>query len=141
MQSEEATMVLTFLSRYRDLGLLILRLGLGTMFIAHGGPKLMGGPEMWRGLGGAMGNLGVTTAPAFWGFMAGFAEAGGGVCLILGLFVRPACMLLLTTMLVAAKHHFTKGDGLMGAAHAIESAVVFLSLILIGPGKYSIDGE
>lgn len=134
-------MILKFLSRYRDLGLLILRLGLGIMFIAHGGPKLMGGPESWTGLGQSMGNFGVTAAPMFWGFMAGFAEAGGGVLLILGLFMRPACMLLLATMLVAARHHFAKGDGLMGASHAIESAVVFLSLIFIGPGKYSIDGE
>jgi len=134
-------MILTFLTRYRDLGLLILRLGLGIMFIAHGGPKLMGGPESWTGLGQTMGNFGVTKAPMFWGFMAGFAEAGGGVLLILGLFTRPACMLLLVTMLVAARHHFAKGDGLMGASHAIESAVVFLSLIFIGPGKYSIDRE
>ena len=134
-------MFLTFLSRYRDLGLLILRLGLGTMFIAHGGPKLMGGPEMWTGIGQAMSNFGVTSAPAFWGFMAGFAEAGGGVCLVLGLFMRPACLLLAVTMGVAARHHFAQGDGLMGASHAIELGIVFLSLILIGPGKYSIDGE
>jgi putative oxidoreductase len=137
----EAAMVLTFLSRYRDLGLLILRLGLGVMFIVHGGPKLMGGPEMWTGVGSAMGNFGVTAVPAFWGFMAAFAEAGGGVLLILGLFTRPACILLLITMVVAARHHLAKGDGLAGASHAIESAVVFLSLIVIGPGKYSIDRE
>ena len=137
----ETTMILTFLNRYRDLGLLFLRLGLGIMFIAHGGPKLMGGPEQWAAIGGAMANFGVTTMPTFWGFMAGFAEAGGGVLLILGLFMRVACMLLLVTMVVAAKFHFARGDGLMGAAEAIESGVVFLSLIFIGPGKYSIDKE
>jgi len=134
-------MILNFLSRYRDLGLLVLRLGLGAMFIAHGGPKLMGGPERWAALGKAMGNFGIDYAHTFWGFMAAFAEAGGGVLLMLGLFTRPACFLLLATMVVAARHHLVKGDGLMGASHPIESAIVFLSLIFIGPGRYSIDGE
>ena len=30
--------------RYHDLGLLVLRVGLGVMFMLHGYPKLMGGP-------------------------------------------------------------------------------------------------
>ena len=46
---------------------------------------------------------------------------------------------MLLTMTVAAAMHLGKGDGLKGASHAIEAGVVFLSLILIGPGTYSID--
>ncbi len=132
-------MILTSLTRFRDFGLLVLRVGTGAMFMFHGWPKLIGGPEMWSGLGGAMANLGVTFAPGFWGFMAGVAEFGGGLCLLLGLAFRPACILLAFTMTVAATHHLASGDGLGRAAHAIEAGVLFLSLIFIGPGKYSID--
>jgi len=132
-------MILTSLTKYREPGLLIMRVGLGIMFIVHGWPKLIGGPELWTGLGGAMANLGITFAPAFWGLMAGVAEFGGGICLILGLAFRPACILLAFTMGVAATHHLANGDGIGRASHAIEACVVFASLILIGPGKYSVD--
>ena len=86
-----------------------------------------------------MANFGVTFAPAFWGFMAAATEFVGGVCLILGFAMRPACLMLLTTMIVAMMHHLAQGDGLFGAAHAIEDGIVFLALVIIGPGRYSID--
>lgn len=127
------------LGKYRNTGLLILRLGLGVMFIIHGFPKLAGGPDGWAGLGGSMKVVGIDFLPVFWGFMAAVAETFGGFLLIVGLFYRPACMLLVFTMLIAALVHLGKGDGLKGASHAIELGIVFLSLIFIGPGKYSVD--
>jgi putative oxidoreductase len=132
-------MVLGFLERYKDEGLLIIRIGLGIMFILHGLPKMTGGPERWIQVGGAMANLGINFAPAFWGFMAAFAELVGGACLLLGLFQQIACLLIAFTMLVAAIFHLKRGDGLMGASHAIEVGIVFLGLIFIGSGKYSFD--
>jgi putative oxidoreductase len=132
-------MVLTFLNRYRDIGLLILRIGIGCMFIFHGAPKMFGGPEKWEKVGMAMASVGIEFMPVFWGFMAAFAEFIGGICVILGLFFRPACILLTIAMAVAVSMHLRRGDGLQVASHAIEDGIVFLSLILIGPGKYSID--
>ena len=132
-------MILRFLNKYRDIGLLILRIGLGSMFLFHGAPKIFGGPEKWEKLGMVMGYLGIHFIPVFWGFMAGFSEFFGGLCIILGLFFRPACSLLVLTMTVAAVRHFSIGDGLGGASHAIEDGIVFLSLIFMGPGKYSLD--
>jgi putative oxidoreductase len=38
-------MILHKLDRYRDAGLLVLRIGIGVMFMLHGFPKVMGGPE------------------------------------------------------------------------------------------------
>ena len=67
-------MVLTFLNKHRHIGLLVLRIGIGLMFILHGAPKLFGGPEKWGQIGGAMSSLGIGFAPAFWGFMAAVSE-------------------------------------------------------------------
>ncbi len=110
------------------------------MFLTHGFPKLMAGPQLWAGLGGAMGNLGISVAPEFWGFMAAFSEFGGGLALIAGFLVRPAVLMMAFTMLVAATMHLSKGDGIKGASHAIEMGILFVSLFLIGPGRFSLDG-
>lgn len=94
---------------------------------------------MWQGLGAAMGNLGVTAVPVLWGFLAALSEFGGGICLVLGFAFRPACLIMMFTMIVATMHHLMGGDGLMTASHAIENGVMFLGLFLLGPGKYSVD--
>jgi putative oxidoreductase len=132
-------MRLKFLSRFREEGLLLLRLGLGAMFIYHGWPLILGGPERWQELGRALASLGVTALPALWGLLAALCEFGGGLCLLLGLFFRPACLALSTTMAVAVHWHFVRGEGLAGASHALEVGVVFLALALIGPGRYGLD--
>lgn len=134
-------MILTFLQKYRDLGLLILRVGIGGMFISHGWPKITGGPEFWGKLGGAMGNLGIDFFPTFWGFMAALSEFGGGLCLIFGFLFGPAAFLMAATMAVAAIHHFNAGDGLSGASHALENGILFLALVFIGPGRYGLDAK
>lgn len=122
--------------KWQDIGLLVLRVGVGIMFIVHGWPKLMGGPEKWAYIGGEM--AGFAFVPAFWGFMAAFAECVGGVALIVGLLTRPFAILMFITMLVAAATHLKAGDGIKGAAQAIELGIVFLSLVLAGPGKFSL---
>ena len=132
-------MILTSLNRFRDLGLLVLRVGLGAMFIYHGLPKLLAGPALWAQLGTATGTLGIHFLPVFWGFLSAAAEGIGGLLLLLGLLSKPACLLMFINMVVAASFHLGKGDGLGIASHAIEVGIVFLSLVLIGPGKYSLD--
>ncbi len=127
------------LGKYRNSGLLIIRLGLGVMFILHGYPKLLGGPDSWTGIGGAMQNIGIKFFPIFWGLMAALTETVGGFLLIIGLAFRPACLLLLFTMVIATLMHFSKGDSLNEASHAIEAGIVFFGLTFIGPGKYSVD--
>ena len=131
--------ILDNLGKYRNTGLLLLRIGLGIMSIIHGFPKLAGGPDGWTGLGGSMKVIGINFLPIFWGFMAAVSETFGGFFLIVGLFFRPALILLIFTMIIAALVHFGKGDGLQGASHAIELGIVFFGLIFIGPGKYSVD--
>ena len=134
-------MIFRLLDKYRDAGLLILRLGIGIMFVLHGLPKLKAGPETWTMLGGSMKALGVGFAPTAWGFMAALSECAGGILLLLGFFTRPACFFLFTTMVVATMMHIGKGDPFLKYSHAMESGILFFSLILIGPGRYSLDGQ
>ncbi len=134
-------MIFHKLDKFRDLGLLVLRVGIGVMFICHGFPKLTAGPEVWTNLGGALSAVGISFAPTFMGFMAAISEFGGGMLLVLGLFTRPACFFLLSTMAVATMMHLKGGDSFVTYSHALESAILFFSLLFIGPGKWSLDGR
>jgi putative oxidoreductase len=134
-------MILTSLTKFRDWGLLFLRVALGSFYLyAHGWHKLAGGVHAWRELGGAMRYTGIHFAPVFWGLMAALSETLGCVMVILGFLFRPACILLFITLCVASLSVLHgKGGGLEIAAHPIELAILFFSLLFIGPGKYSID--
>jgi len=133
---------MTFFSKlgnYKNFGLLIIRVGLGIMFIYHGYPKLIGGVNSWRELGGATKYVGIHFLPVVWGLLSAVVETLGGFLLIIGLAFRPVCLLLAINLVVATLSHFGKGGHLGEAAHAIEDAVVFAGLLFVGPGKYSVD--
>ena len=134
-------MKLQFLGAYKNFGLLIIRLGLGLSFIMHGYPNMFGGPPVWKDLGTVMRTVGIDFAPTLWGFMAAFAEFGGGVLVILGFYFRPAVLLMTVTMAMALNMHLSKGDPFRVYSHAMELGIVFVSLLFVGPGKFSIDGE
>ena len=78
-------MLLKFLGKYRDAGLLIMRVGLGIMFMLHGLPDLIAGPKKWAVLGAAMGHLGIPFYPKLWGFLACATEGIGGLLLAIGI--------------------------------------------------------
>ncbi len=132
--------MLKSLGRFSDSVPLVLRLGLGgTQVFAHGLPKLME-PERWEATGRAMGSLGITFAPVFWGFMAGAMETVCGVLLLLGLFTRPATLMLLWIMFVAAAQNvMTAGSLGGGRAHPIDAGIGLLALLILGAGKLSLD--
>jgi len=134
-------MILDTLDRHRDKGLLILRIGIGAAFVVHGFPKLTGGPDKWAGLGQALAALGLNFAPTLMGFMAAISEFGGGLLLVLGLAARPAAFFLFMTMVVATAMHVSNGDPFMRYSHALEAGILFLSLVIIGPGRYSLDAK
>lgn len=127
----------------RNLGLLLIRVGIGViMLVVHGYGKLTGGPEMWTGVGGAMGNLGLDFVPVFWGFMAMFAEFVCSILIVLGVLFRPALLMLGFTMFVAVIVHLnmpagSPNAGWAGASHALELLCVYAGLYLTGPGKYA----
>lgn len=121
-------------------GILIIRVGLGIMFILHGAPKLLGGESVWIKVGSAVSRIGIHNYFAVWGLLAGLTEFAGGLLLLLGMFQRIVCLFLLVVMCVAVMKHYSAGEGFKGYSHALEAAIVFLGLIFTGPGKYSIYG-
>ena len=131
--------LLASLGKYRNTGLLITRIGLGIMFMMHGYPKLLGGPEKWEAIGGAMKYTGIDFLPVVWGLLAAATETFGGFLILLGLAFRPVCLLLTFTMAIAATMHLNNNEGIMGASQAIEMGVVFFGLAFVGPGTFSVD--
>ena len=83
--------------------------------------------------------LGINFAPTFWGFMAAFAETVGGILFAVGLFFRPAALLLIGTMTMALIMHFSKGDDFMRYGHALDLFIVFVATFISGSGKYALD--
>src|SRR5215471_6173021 len=99
------------LSALQPLGLLVLRVALGIIFLYHGYPKLIHG--------GAMQGVFVQHGlPGYFVFVAGVLETFGGGLLLVGLFTRAAALLLAIEMAVAIwKVH--SGGGIM-AVHNYE---------------------
>ena len=83
--------------------------------------------------------LTLVTVFFFWGFMAAFSETICMGLLLIGLAFRPSCVLLVITMTVAALSDYHTKGGLGAASHALELCLLFIALIFIGPGKYSVD--
>ncbi len=133
--------MLKSLSNYSDLGLLAGRIGLGILFILHGWPKLAGGQSAWERYGHAIAAVGVTFLPKIWGLAAGLAEFGGGILLILGLLFRPACLMIGFEMFVAFVWLFKSGRGFVDYSRPLEMLCLFVILLVIGPGKHSVDKE
>jgi putative oxidoreductase len=125
-------------SRAVDLGLLILRVGIGAVFIVHGVPKLLDGPPKWTELGQAMGVFGIAFAPVFWGFLCAVAEAVGGALLVLGLLVRPTAIVMFINMVVATALLVSMHQGWVGIAHPLSVGIVFLALAFTGGGRLAL---
>lgn len=106
--------------------------------IAHGIPKFLGGTDTLERIGHAMENIGVPLLPSvFWGFIAATTETLGGFLIAIGYQFRIAALFLAFMMTVAALFHYSHGDAFHNITRPIELAIVFFSLIFIGPGKYS----
>ncbi len=122
-----------------DVGLLIIRIVVGVVFVAAGVPKFAGGADMLKEVGAAMSTFGVTFAPLFWGVLAATAELFGGMLLIIGLGARTAAFFLFGTMVVAVVYLLSSGaDLLQDAAYPIVLGVVSLGLVFTGPGRFAV---
>lgn len=120
-----------------------LRLGVGVIFAAHGAQKLFGwfGGYGLEGTAGWMASIGLEPGMLM-AAMAGGAEFFGGLLLVLGLLVRPAALVLATTMIVAiVSVHLQNGLFLSnnGYEFGLALLVVSLGLVFRGAGSLSAD--
>jgi putative oxidoreductase len=126
-----------------DVGLLVLRLGLGVIFIGHGAQKLFGsfgGPRI-SGFTKMLEQLSVKPAKPM-AILAGLAEFVGGILVILGFLTPLAALILIGVMIVAVltvhlKNGFFNTNG--GYEFNLALAGMALTLLIVGAGAYSLD--
>ena len=120
-----------------DYAALVLRIALGTMFVAHGLLKLLvftlpGTAEFFAAVG----------FPAWLAYPVTFAELGGGALLILGVQTRAVSIALLPIVFGAISVHFANGwvytntNGGWEYAAFLSAAVV--AQALLGDGAFSL---
>jgi putative oxidoreductase len=134
---------------YPSWSLLVIRLGLGIVFFAHGAQKVLG----WFGGHGLKGTIGyfqqaLKISPALT-VLAALTEFLGGIALIVGFLGRPAAIGLIIVMVVAiAKVHSANGFFVNwsmqpGKGHGFEMnfALIAMALAVLigGAGMFSID--
>jgi putative oxidoreductase len=124
------------LEKLKPVALLLLRLGLGAIFVFHGYPKLFTHTH------DAMAAFERMGFPPYFAYLAGVIEFFGGCMLIVGLFTRVAGLFLFVEMAVA----LVKVHQLFANPMAVENyqlplalAVGSLALAAVGGGIVSID--
>ena len=126
-----------------DFALLILRVVSGGLLAGHGAQKLFGsfGGYGLQGTAGWLESTGLKPGQ-FWATMAGGGELKGGLLTALGLGGPLGSILTLSAMAMATvKGHWGKPiwaeSG--GAELPLTNGAIALTLMMTGPGKYSLD--
>jgi len=126
-----------------DLALLVLRVVLGVIFVAHGGQKLFGsfgGPGL-KGTAGFFEQLGIRpTYPM--AVAVGVVEFFGGLLAALGLLTPVAAVGIILVMVVAILTvHLRNGFFNQNGGYEFNLALIgiALALLLAGAGSYSLD--
>ena len=117
-----------------NIGMLILRGGMAALMIPHGFDKLQNFSKYSKDF---MNFLGAGQTVSF--ALLVFAEFFCACLVLLGLFTRLACIPLVIAMTVAlVKAHKSQvfGEG----EHATLFIIGFLTVLILGPGKISVDG-
>ncbi len=125
-----------------DLGLLIMRLALGVIFIMHGLQKIgvIGGGSMEGTVQMFQENWNI---PAFATYLVTAAELLGGIGVLVGFLGRIASAAIALVMIgaffmVHIKNGFFVSDG--GVEMVLGFGAMALGLMFMGMGRYSIDG-
>ena len=133
-------LTLAGLSRFDFFGVFLLRTGVGVLATYHGFPIFFGGTAALEEVGSG---AGITTLDPSLYLAAGIASAiiqvCGGILLVLGLFTRGAALFLTVVSGFALANIIAAGEYELAFFAHLQLTLVFLSLVFIGPGRFSLD--
>lgn len=124
-----------------DLAKLILRLNLGILMLLHGIAKLMAGP------GGILAMVAKTGLPPALGYLVYLGEVLAPLLVIVGLWTRPAALVMAINMVVAVLlvHMGQLTELTRSGGWALELQAFYfvsaLTVMLLGAGKLSLGGN
>lgn len=124
-------------SRSAQLGITVVRVSLGIMWVAHSLLKLVvftlpGTASYFESIG----------FPGWMAYVVFFAELAGGLALIAGIYARQVSLLLIPIMLVATWVHLPNGwvhtSAGGGWEYPLFLSVMSFALWLLGDGAYAV---
>ena len=124
-----------FFNRLQPFALLVLRLVLGAIMIAHGYHKVFGGFHRHMEMVGSLG------LPSWMAYLSAGTEFFGGIGIVLGLFTRFCSLAFLIEMAVAIwKVHFRNGlTGQGGYEFPLSVAAIAFLLLCYGGGPWGFN--
>jgi putative oxidoreductase len=129
---------LHYLDRLQPLALLLMRLALGAIMVAHGYHKVFGGLHQHAQMVASLG------LPAWLGYVSAFTEFLGGLLILVGLFTRVAALGVCLDLFVAIwKVHLH--NGLIGSPDrpgyefALAAFALAFAIIFFGGGPIAMD--
>ncbi len=124
-----------YLDRLQPLALLVLRLALGVVMVAHGYQKVL------AGFSHVQGNVAHLGLPGWLAYPLIATEFGGGMLMIVGLLTRFVGIAMLIDMSVAIwKIHLKNGlTGEGGYEFPMALAAIAFTLIFFGAGPIALD--
>ena len=123
-----------------DFGKLVLRLSLGILILLHGIAKITGGADHILGMVGKFG------LPASFGYLVYVGEVLAPLLLIVGLWTRPAALVIAINMIFAVllAHMGDLGKITRTGGWALELQGMFfftaVAIALLGAGRISLGG-
>lgn len=124
-----------YLDRLQPLALLVLRVALGVVMVAHGYSKVFGGLSHHVQYVASLG------LPGWWAYLSAAAEFLGGLLVLVGLFTRVSALAICIDLGVAIwKEHWHNGLlGDKGYQFPLALAAIAFALVFFGAGPIALD--
>lgn len=123
----------------QHLGLTLMRISIGAMFLIFGYNKLISGTANITQIGSAMSLFGFAHGYLLWGYAAALTELCGGIAYILGFCTRIVSLPLIWLLIVALRFHLQRGDTFTTWALPFICLCIIVGFFFAGSGAYSVD--
>lgn len=125
-------------NRHRDMGLLMLRMGVGMMMMLEG-IQIIRDKRIWIELDQMMSLFNFGGNEVLWGWTIGSMATAGGVFFAVGLLHRLSTFVLLMFATISAAGAVFLELPWHSFAAATQAWLVFAAFLFIGSGSYSLD--